>query len=144
MSETHTDTPTKSDVLSIELPVPETLFVSDRGLKYVRPNGDDRFQMHERSIATGAFVAVNINNDRMAIADAELFALNLLWLVRNHYQGYDLMCEITKEDGKHEAYSRGVVALRYETLCTCGESFLGKSPGESYAEFQKHVDEDSH
>jgi hypothetical protein len=74
----------------IDLPTPAHM-VSDRGFKYL----DDFDDTHERSHAERAMVQVN--DELMTVREAEDFALAVLWLVRNHYHGEGLACEVATQ-----------------------------------------------
>lgn len=75
--------------ITIDLPTPPHT-VSDRGLTYL----DNYEDTHDRSHAERAMVSIDGLGDAVPVAEAEEFALAILWLVRNHYHGEGLRSEV--------------------------------------------------
>lgn len=79
--------------ITIELPDPEPVEVSDRGLRYLG-NVPDGVMVFERSHAEHPHVEVEVPDAAYTVEEAERIALALLWLVRNHYHGQGLASEL--------------------------------------------------
>lgn len=76
-----------SEQITIQLPTPQHSS-SYRGFNHL----DDDFEAWDSSNVEAP--SIWLNGEEMSVYEVEEYALALLWLVRNHYQGEGLQCEV--------------------------------------------------